>query len=98
MAVRQTTEDVTLDAIIRTECEVKGYLTTADLATLWDERCRQVDRYRVENPDDLKGIDLRQYQATAILQAYRFLSALEQQLGLRLALPVIGRDQGRTGQ
>lgn len=76
----------------------EGYLTTEDLAALWNERCRLADQYREERPDDLKGIDLRQRQATTVLQAYRFLSGLEQQLGLQLALPVLGRDKKGSGQ
>jgi len=78
-------------ASIERELQIEGYLTTEYLASLWDERSRQVDQYREENPDDRKGIDLRQNRATAVLQAYRFLSTLEQQLGVRLALPILDR-------
>lgn len=79
--------------LVHGDCQPEGYLTTEYLAALWDERCRQADQYREERPDDLKGIDLRQRQAMTVLQAYRLLSVLEQQLGLQLALPVLGQDK-----
>lgn len=87
----QVTDGLDLNVRLEGQEQVEGYLTTDFLAALWDERCRQADRYRRENPDDLRGIDFHQHQATAALQAYRFLSTLEEQLGLRLALPVVGR-------
>lgn len=73
-----------------------GYLTTTYLAALWDERCRQVDLHRQDHPDDIRELELRQRRATRALQAYRFLSDLEQQLGLELALPVLGPRSGQT--
>ncbi len=94
----QTADGLDLQAILEGQERIEGYLTTDYLAALWDERRRKADDYRRENPYDLKGIDLRQHQAAAILQAYRFLSALEQQLGLRLALPVVGRRRGTTSR
>jgi hypothetical protein len=72
-----------------------GYLTTTSLAALWDERCRQVDRHRQDHPDDIRELELRQRRATRALQAYRFLAELEQQLGLELALPVLGPRHGQ---
>jgi len=80
------------------DSQPEGYLTSEYLAALWNERCRLADRYREERPDDLKGIDLRQRQATTVLQAYRFLSGLEQQLGLQLALPVLGPGKNANDQ
>jgi hypothetical protein len=67
-----------------------GYLTTDLLAALWDERVRQAEWQRQTEPDDLKELELRQRLATQALQAYRFLSELEQQLGFEVALPVLG--------
>jgi hypothetical protein len=72
-----------------------GYLTTTYLAALWDERCRQVDLHRQDHPDDIRELELRQRRATRALQAYRFLAELEQQLGLELALPVLGPRPGQ---
>jgi len=88
--VGQIADEVTASGLIAADCRVEGYLTTDVLSALWDERSRQVDLYRRENPGDVKGIDLRQRQAAAVLKAYRVLSTLEQQLGLHLALPVLG--------
>lgn len=66
------------------------YLTTDDLAVIWNDRSKLVDAYRRDHPDDVKGLEVRQNQVTAALQAYRFLSVLEQQLGYHIALPVLG--------
>jgi type II secretory pathway component PulL len=46
--------------------------------------------YRQEHPDDLPGIERRQRQVSRAWQAYRLLSEIEQQLGLLVALPVLG--------
>lgn|GEM_PF-4548297 len=75
--------------------EPVGYLTTSYLATLWDERCQEVDTHRHAHADDLRGIEARQRKAMQALQAYRLLSELERQLGFEVALPVLGprRDQ-----
>lgn len=67
-----------------------SFLTTDDVANLWNDRVQQVELFRREHPDDIKGIELRQNQASAALQAYRLLSMLEHQLGYQLALPVLG--------
>ena len=67
-----------------------GYITTDLLAALWDERVRRAEWQRQAEPDDLNEIELRQRLATQALQAYRFLSELEQQLGFEVALPVLG--------
>ncbi len=90
----QTADSLDLHVLLEGQDRIEGYLTTDYLAALWDERRQQADHYRRENPYDLKGIDLHQHRAKAVLQAYRFLSALEQQLGLRLAIPVVGERQG----
>jgi len=66
-----------------------GYLTTADLAALWEERRAAALRHRREHPDDLRGIEQRQRLATQALQTFRVLADLEQQLGLVLGLPVL---------
>jgi hypothetical protein len=60
------------------------------LAALWDERARQAEWQRQAEPDDLKTLELCLRRATQALQAYRFLSELEQQLGFEVALPVLG--------
>lgn len=67
-----------------------GYLTTEHLAALWNERSREVEIHRREHPDDLREIETRRLRAAEALHAYRLLSALEQQLGFALALPVLG--------
>ena len=70
------------------------YVTTDYLATLWDERSRQVDVQRDANPDDLTELEHRQRLASQALRAYRLLSELERQLGFELALPVLGPWRG----
>lgn len=90
----QVIDDGEAPGLIPGDSRPAAYLTTEYLAALWDERSRQADAYRQLNPDDRKGIDRRQQQALAVLQAYRFLSGLEQQLGVQLALPVLGRLPG----
>ena len=85
-----------LDALRRiamTERPV-GYVTTGYLATLWDERSRQVDVQRDANPDDLPALENHQRLATQALRAYRLLSELERQLGFELALPILGPWRG----
>jgi hypothetical protein len=67
-----------------------GYVTTGYLATLWDERSRQVDVQRDANPDDLPALEHRQRLASQAMRAYRLLSELERQLGFELALPILG--------
>jgi hypothetical protein len=71
-----------------------GYVTTGYLATLWDERSRQVDVQRDANPDDLPALENHQRLATQALRAYRLLSELERQLGFELALPILGPWRG----
>ncbi len=85
-----------MEGLSRGECRPDGYLTTEHLAALWTERCREASRYREERPDDLKGIDLRQRQALTVLQAYRLLSGLEQELGVQLALPILSRSRSQN--
>jgi hypothetical protein len=70
--------------------EPLGYITTDFLAELWDERSRQVEELRQAIPDDPRALEARQRLATQALQAYRILADLEQQLGLEVALPVLG--------
>jgi len=87
---------LTVDALRRiamTERPV-GYVTTGYLATLWDERSRQLDVQRDANPDDLPELEHRQRLATQALRAYRLLSELERQLGFELALPILGPWRG----
>lgn len=69
--------------------EPVGYLTSESLAALWDERRQDVDRHRQAHPEDLKGIELRQRVASQLLQTFRLLADLEQQLGVVLGLPVL---------
>ena len=71
-----------------------GYVTTDYLATLWDERSRQVDVQREVNPDDLQELEHRQRLASDAMRAYRLLSELERQLGFELALPILGPWRG----
>ena len=74
-----------------------GYLTTDYLATLWDERSRQVDVQKVANPDDLIQLERRRRLASQAMRAYRLLSELERQLGFELALPILGPRRGGAG-
>lgn len=89
--VRRTMPERKERALLPATSPIAGYLTTDYLEALWDERSREVEEFRRQNPEDWKGIDLRQTRAMAVLQAYRLLSTLEQQLGVRLALPVLDR-------
>jgi hypothetical protein len=67
-----------------------AFVTTDYLATLWDERSRQVDVHKEANPDDLSELERRQRLASQAMRAYRLLSELERQLGFELALPILG--------
>ena len=67
-----------------------GYLTAESLEVLWNQRTEEADRYRLTNPNDFPGIERRQRRAAGVMQAYRLLTAMEQHLGLALALPVLG--------
>ena len=92
-------DKLTLDALRRiamTERPI-GYVTTDYLATLWDERSRQVDVQRDANPDDLAELEHRQRLVTQAMRAYRLLSELERQLGFELALPILGPWRGPDG-
>ncbi len=71
-----------------------GYITTDFLAALWDERSRQLEQQRANEPDDIREIESRQRAATQAFQAYRFFAELEQQLGFEVALPVVGAWRG----
>jgi len=88
--VRHTLEDAARTGRLTPPNQPLSFLTTDDVAALWNDRSQQVESYRQEHPDDIKGIELRQNQASAALQAYRLLSMLEHQLGYQLALPVLG--------
>jgi len=79
-ALRQSTRDL----------QPVGYITTDFLAALWDERSRQLEQHRTNEPDDIAEIESRQRAATQAFQAYRFFADLEQQLGFEVALPVVG--------
>lgn len=70
-----------------------GYLTTESLGAMWNARRQDVDRHRRAHPDDLKGIELRQRVASQLLQTFRLLADLEQQLGVVLGLPVLGAQR-----
>jgi hypothetical protein len=71
-----------------------GYITTDFLAALWDERSRQLEQHRKNEPDDIREIESRQRAATQAFQAYRFFAELEQQLGFEVALPIVGTWRG----
>jgi hypothetical protein len=74
-----------------------GYVTTGYLATLWDERSRQVEVQKEANPDDLRELENCQRRASQAMRAYRLLSELERQLGFELALPILGPWRGVAG-
>lgn len=67
-----------------------GYLTTESLGAMWHARRQDADQHRRAHPDDLNGIELRQRVASQLLQTFRLLADLEQQLGVVLGLPVLG--------
>ncbi|HLG51270.1 MAG TPA: hypothetical protein VKY56_06495 [Chloroflexota bacterium] len=89
-------EDIGGAQFVDAEWRPSGYLTVEALALLWDRRRKLAEAYRQQYPHDLKGIDRHQRRATAVLQAYRLLSTLEQQLGIRIALPVAA-EPGQPG-
>lgn len=88
--VRPTIANARGDDQITPPNQSLSFLTTEDVAALWTDRIQEVESYRREHPDDIRGIELRQDQASAAWQAYRLLSMLEHQLGYQLALPVLG--------
>ncbi len=66
------------------------YLTTDYLVALWTARTRSAAAYERANPDDPWGAEKLRERTLGVLAALRLLSTLEQQVGLKLALPVLG--------
>jgi len=66
------------------------YLTTEYLVALWTARTQHAVAYERANPNDPRGAEHLRERALGVLCALRLLSTLEQQVGLKLALPVLG--------